>query len=853
MSDEPTPRPYAEAAADYLAAGWWPLPVLGTDKAAVPGGHTGYDGKPVTAANVKRWTREHGDRNVAIRLPLDAVALDVDDYDGKAGAATIAALEADLGPLPPTVVATARPLPSGRRLFRVPFGTRFRGTAGPGVDVVSWHVRYVVAPPSVHHTGAAVRWLEEASGEVLDAIPEPGDLPELPWAWLERLSVTGSGHVAAEATTEEVARWFEESTEDHRRGWLTGVVRSVEEALVAGKGRHPTMLAALCQVAREAAAGAYPADAAVDELREVWNRHTAGEHREAEYDELLAWAVGQLAAEDGPDRVAAIRERLTGRLELDAPPPEGDPPEDEGPPAAVDPEPWPELVPLDGSALPPFPIDALPRWLAEYVTATATALQVPADMPAVLALGAVAAATTGRVSVQVRAGWTETCGLWVALIADPSERKSPTIDAVTAPLRAVEADLAAAGALERDRLGQERRILDRRAEEAERAAAKAKPAQYSDALNAARAARDAAAAVTVPPEPRLLANDATPEALVSVAAGQGGRIALMSDEPGPLADMGRRYSTGGANLDPFLTGWSGGPVRLDRIGRDAEHLPSFNLAMTVCLQPSAVAVLHGDRDNRGRGVLARVLWCWPRSLLGHRIAEPPPVPEHVAATYAARIAGLADELYNREEPAVVSFTEEARAVYAAFFKEVEPHLDTDTGNLRLDGWGGKLDAQLVRVAGILHVLEHGPTGEVSGTTAEAAAELAWHFAAHARRVWDEAGRVDDLAGARKVLRWLDRHPPAEGRFTLAEAQNGGFGRGRDATADEVREYLDVLAARGYVRRLPTATGAKGGRPSEQFVLRPGLREAQREVESPPLGSVVPHGPSGDLDAFEEDL
>lgn len=848
------PFPYSDGAAEYLTAGWWPLPVLGTDKARVPPGFTGYKGRAVTAADVKRWSLEHPERNVAIRLPPDVVALDVDDYGDKPGAATIAVLAAELGVLPPTVVATARPMPSGKRLYRVPNGSRFRGTAGPGVDVIAWHVRYVVAWPSVHHTGAPVQWIDEASGEVLDKVPEPGELPDLPWSWLERLSVTGSGHVAAEATSEEVARWFEECTEALRPGWLSVVARAVDEECTAGKGRHPTVLAALCQVAREAAAGAYRADTAAEELRGVWDRHTAGEDRKpGEFDELVAWAVGQLAAEDGPERVAAIRERITGRVDLTAPPPEEDPPGAE-PPAPEDPDAWPELVPLDGTALPPFPIEALPGWLTEYVAATATALQVPADMAAVVALGAAAAATTGRVSVRVRPGYREPLALWLAVIADPSERKSPTIDAVTAPLRALESDLAAAGALERDRLRQERRILDARASEAERAASKATPDRYAEALTAARAARDAAAEVVAPPEPRLLANDATPEALVAVAAGQGGRIALVSDEPGPLADMGRRYSSGGPSLDPYLTGWSGGPVRLDRVGREGEHLPEFNLTMTVCLQPSALAALHGDRDNRGRGVLARVLWCWPRSLLGHRLAEPPPVPERVAATYAARLAALAEELYHREEPAEVAFSDDARTALAAFHDEVELELEAVAGRLApFDGWGGKLPGQVVRIAGLLHVAEHGTTGEVSGASMAAACDIGRYFTEHARRVWDEAGRVDDLAGARKVLRWLDRAELTGGRFTRRDVHYGAFGHGRDATADEVAGYLDLLASRGYVRRLPPQVGAKGGRPSEPFLLRPGLREAQHEDEGSGAPPVDPHGSSGDLGAFEEDL
>lgn len=855
--DPLSPSPYLTAAEEYLTAGWWPLPVLGDDKARVPGGFTGYKGRAVTRADVKRWNRDHPDRNLAIRLPRDVVCLDVDHYGDKRGGDTLAKLEEELGPLPPTVVATARPLPSGKRLYRVPVGSCFRGTAGPGVDIVSWHCRYVVAWPSVHHSGAAVQWIDEPSGEVLDTIPEPGDLPDLPWSWLERLSASGSRYVAAEATGEEVTAWLAECTEARRPGWLAALTRSVEERLAAGAGRHPTMLAALCDVAREASAGAYRAADAAEALREVWDRYTAGENREGEFDdELVPWAVGQLAAEDGPERVAAIRERITGRVELLAPVSDEPAPEDPGP-VLEDPAPWPELVPLDGSALPAFPVDALPAWAGEYVTAMAAALQVPTDLAGVLFLGTVAAVTTGRVAVRVNDGYREPLIGWFGLIADPGERKSPALAAVTGPLRAEEAALAEAVAAERDRLGQERRILDRRAEAAETAAAKAPPAEALAAMQAAADARAEALAVVVPPEPRFLADDATPEALVRVAAEQGGRIALVSAEPGPLADMGRRYGTGSAWLDPYLKGWGGEPVRLDRVGRNGEHLAEFSVSLCVCLQPTAAAAIHGDGENRGRGIVGRVLWSWPATILGHRDPDPPPVPATVAKSYDARLRELAVAagVHTLTEGVELTLSPEAERVRVAFAAEVEPRLHPTTGDLAgLDGWASKLPGQVVRLAGLLHVAEYGTAGEVDAVTMAAAADLGRYLTAHALRLWGEAGGLADLNGARKVLRWLNRaHHLEGGTFTLRDVHRGAFGHGRDATADELRDYLAVLAERGYVRPVPQEPGARSGRPSEVFRPRPGLNGPQVEGET--SSALVGASPvvSGDVGAFEEDL
>lgn len=309
------PTPYATAAAEYLRRGWWPIYSEGgtSGKDGIPPGFTGYTGQPVRSENVARWASSRPAANIAIRLPPDVIAVDVDDYGDKPGAETLAELEERLGPLPPTWVATARPLPSGKRLYRVPNGSRLRKTMGPGIDVCQFHHRYVlVAPSTHHHTGAPVHWVDMASGEVDygAALPEPGDLPELPWAWLEEFSASGTVDVGGVASDQRVRDWAENGTSSTRPGWCDAVIRAVEADIARGVSRHDTMQARLCQVAREVAAGGYTADAAITSLRAIWNTATRGEGREREFDDMLAWAVGQLDTDAGREQVEEKRRRL---------------------------------------------------------------------------------------------------------------------------------------------------------------------------------------------------------------------------------------------------------------------------------------------------------------------------------------------------------------------------------------------------------------------------------------------------------------------------------------------------------------------------------------------------------------
>jgi hypothetical protein len=200
-------------------------------------------------------------------------------------------------------------------------------------------------------------------------------------------------------------------------------------------------------------------------------------------------------------------------------------------------------IPLSGEhhALSPFPVDALPGWLAEHVAAVAHATQTPPDMAGTLGVGMLAACAGGRAVVEVRPGWREPTNLYVVTAISSGNRKSVVHEVTCRPLRVVEAELTEqmrSVVIEADAA---KKIAQKEAERALSAASNAKSEAQRNELTAdAVAAAQLAEAITVPLLPRLLADDVTPEAAASLLADHGGRLAISSAEGGIFGSVSLR-------------------------------------------------------------------------------------------------------------------------------------------------------------------------------------------------------------------------------------------------------------------------------------------------------------------------
>jgi hypothetical protein len=508
---------------------------------------------------------------------------------------------------------------------------------------------------------------------------------------------------------------------------------------------------------------------------------------------------------------------------------------------------WAPPIPFGVAGdIPAFPVEVLPGWLGEYVAAVATATQTPPDLAGMLALAVLATVTAGAVEVEPRPGWREPLCLFVAVGMDAGTRKSSVFTALTRPVAEFERQQAATALLGITETAVLRRIADQAAATAEAAAGKAPANQQEEARAEAIARAAEAANLVVPPLPRWLVDDATPEAVAGLLATYG-RIALLSPEGDVFDQMAGRYNqSAGPNLGVYLKGHAGDLLKVDRRGRPPEYVERPCLTIGLAVQPEVLRGLAGRPGFGGRGLLARFLYSLPESLVGRRQAGAPPVPAAVADRYSLELHALAASLTGPagdDGPAVMTLDPKAGELLLGFERDLEPRLAAGSGDLaHLAGWAAKLAGATCRLAALLHLASHlrdGWARPISADTLAGAIRLADYLIDHALAVFDLMGadpRVDD---ARWLLDWIRRTGQAQ--FTRRDAHRAAP-RGRFLKATDLDPALALLEEHGWLRRVDAdSPGPKGGRPpSPRFLVNPlhPSTEPTELTEPPsPAGSV----------------
>jgi hypothetical protein len=490
---------------------------------------------------------------------------------------------------------------------------------------------------------------------------------------------------------------------------------------------------------------------------------------------------------------------------------------------------WPPPTSLDQPKLSVFPVDCLPEPLRRWVLELAEATQTPADLAALLSLAICAGAAARRVQIRADRGWFEPINLYVLCLLEPGNRKSAVFSAATRPLKDVERELiereiaviAAAKtdiAIKKDR--HQRLIKKAAGDDAKAAVAAQEASRLGYELETEQ----------VPVLPKLIVDDATPEAIEIALSQQGGRLVVAGAEGGLFDTVAGRYSGGSPNLDVLLKAHSGDTLRVDRVTRGSLHVDQPTLTLAYAIQLEVVRGMVANKAFRGRGMIGRIFYAIPMSPLGHRKIAPKPVSDETSAAYDQLIRRLAAIDYDHEgKHRLLQLSDEATEMFRDWQREMEPQLGTDGRFELMRDWAGKLAGSTARFAAILHLVANDKPepwlDPVQASSMAAAIQISRYGCEHAEAVLAMMAAGDDrLEDAAYILRWLRKRESNLAQPSLEVTRRDIHTHGRrrfDGNPDRLDRALEVLVANGWLRPAERDSGNRNsGRPTESYLVHP---------------------------------
>jgi replicative DNA helicase len=477
---------------------------------------------------------------------------------------------------------------------------------------------------------------------------------------------------------------------------------------------------------------------------------------------------------------------------------------------------WPDPILPGVRRVPDIPSTVLPGWVGDMAHAVSESTQTPPALAVMVSLAVLATVLQRRfVVAPFGDGYVEPLALWTLVAAAPGTRKTAVISALIAALVYWEKLL-------RDRMRGEiasvkaqRSVAEKRIERLRQDAAKAKDATERAQLTAEIEREE----LDMPDElraPRLFTGDTTAERLQAMLVEHGERMAVLTDEAGIFQIMAGLYNGGAANLDVFLQGHAGTPIRVDRAGRSA-HIDQPALSCGLVLQPGVLADVAGSRRFRDTGLLARFLFAIPTSNVGRRdVRRHVPIPANVRDEYERRLFELLEGVPGPvAAPQVLTLDDAAREAWLDMAQAIEDEQGEGGRYESISDWTGKLPGTVARIAALLELATNGlQTRVVTHACMDDAISLARLLIPHAQAAFALLGADAVDVDAAAILRWVQAYGLTE--FTRREAQKAQEGRFR--SIERLQKALDRLEHQDVVRE--SKRHNKGARPTTLYTVNP---------------------------------
>lgn len=441
---------------------------------------------------------------------------------------------------------------------------------------------------------------------------------------------------------------------------------------------------------------------------------------------------------------------------------------------------WPPLQPItqevkeEGQA---FPFHGLGEVLGNAARAIAGDVQAPDALAGGSVLAAAALASSPLANVVMPHGQRSPLSLYIITGAASGDRKSAT-------------DAVACHAVEEKRKEQAR--------------------AHIRAMHAWEG-REGKHGIPETPQPNpqvLTTSNATVEGIARLLKFQSS-VGIFSAEGGEmLGGHSLRDERRMSGMSFFLKGWGAEPLDSLRGGVGLSVLLGRRMSLHVMVQPVILGTLLADPLAQGQGLLARCLVAQPKSLAGSRLFKAcDPLKNSDVLLFNERLRELLNqspEVWKEGDgyelrPKDLQMSPEARAMWIAFFNQVEA---AQCAGGALEGarpFASKAPEQAARIAGIQAVIENRDL--ISRVDMEGAIQIAAFYMDEHLRLTGVGKSHQRNKQLTALLRWMQERGPIVPHKTVLQSVVRGL---RALKAEGLQDLLQELAHRGYIRYTPAS-------------------------------------------------
>lgn len=478
---------------------------------------------------------------------------------------------------------------------------------------------------------------------------------------------------------------------------------------------------------------------------------------------------------------------------------------------------WNIPLSLEGVNLSEWPKNVFPEPFNSFVNELSRSTETPIELASMLALSVVATVAQKHFQVCIKKGYSEPLCLWTIGILPPASRKTAVFSAVTRPLKEWEFEQKEQLTPIIESMNSKKKTVEIRIKELRNKAAKVGEGKYDEIQSEIEQLEDEIK--DIPTIPQLWTGDITPEHLGTIMSLNYEAMAVLSDEGGIFDILGGLYSEGKANIDLFLQAHAASSVRIDRGSRPAIFMDRPVLTIGLTVQPQIVKTVCNNKTFRGRGLLGRALYIFPKTNIGSRNCNEEPMNEEVQSAYNVFIKTILE--FESLNKALISLTlsPDAFKKWQEYSIAVEKLMSEDIGHLsHITDWAGKLPGAIARIAALIHIMRVGKSALndtlVSLEDMTAAIRIGHALQSHALKTFDLIKEADSLQMARTIYAWVK-----EGKiefFTLRDTYRTCTRRYNK----EIAVLATAILEEHEIIKAIEPTAGKQGRPSEKFIVNP---------------------------------